>query len=266
TLFPNTQAAQVVAPGAIVTVNKDAGTGQPDNVPVSQGAFETPQGLFVTAQGVFIADSKGGPTVGNDEDKRRTGRIRFINTTNNPVTLFPNSGSPITVAPGFVRTIAGGSDNTALGNGGFALDAKLLGPADVAVAANGDIYIADVGNQAVRKVLGTNGVISSLALPAAAYTGLGFDGSGRLYIVNHDNGQVLRENSAGSGTFTVMGTVSKAHDVAVNSAGDAFVTSADHKIFRISAGGVVSTVAGTKIGFDGDGGPATNAKLNLTAS
>jgi uncharacterized protein (TIGR03437 family) len=266
TLFPGTQAAQVVAPGAIVTVNKDAGTGQPDNVPASQGAFETPQGLFVTAQGVFIADSKGGPSVGNDDDKRRTGRIRFINTTSNPVTLFPNSGSPISVAPGFIRTVVGGSDNTALGNGGFALDAKLLGPADVAVASNGDIYIADVGNQAVRKVLGTNGVVSSLNLPAASYTGLAIDSSGRLYVVNRDNGQVLRENSAGSGTFSVMGTVSKPHDVAVNSAGEAFVTSADHKIFRIGSGGVVTTVAGTTIGFEGDGGPATNAKLNLTAT
>src|SRR5205085_12267669 len=129
TLFPNTQAAQVVPAGAIVTVNKDAGAGPPDNVPASQAAFETPQGLFVNAQGVFIADSKGGQAVGNDDDKRRTGRIRFINMTNSPVTLFPNSGSPIAVPPGFIRTIAGGSDNSALGNGGFALDAKFLGPA-----------------------------------------------------------------------------------------------------------------------------------------
>jgi uncharacterized protein (TIGR03437 family) len=266
TLFPNTQAAQVVPAGAIVTVNKDAGAGQPDNVPASQAAFETPQGLFVTAQGVYIADSKGGQAVGEDENKRRTGRIRFINTTNNPVTIYPNAGTPISVPPGFIRTIAGGSDNVALGNGLFALEAKFLAPADVAVASNGDIYVADVGNKAVRKIQGTNGVVSSLNLAAAQYTGLALDTSGRLYIVNHDNGQILRETAAGSGSFAVMGTVSKPHDVAVNAAGDAFVTSSDHKIFRITSSGQVSTYAGTTIGFEGDGGPAANAKLNLTAT
>jgi sugar lactone lactonase YvrE len=266
TLFPNTQAAQVVPAGAIVTVNKDAGSGQPDNVPASQAAFETPQGLFVNAQGVFIADSKGGQSVGNDDDKRRTSRIRFINTTNSPVTIFPNSGAPVVVPPGFIRTVAGGSENSALGNGGVALEAKFLGSADVAVASNGDIYVADVGNKAVRKILSANGVVSSLNLPAAEYTGLAFDTTGRLYVVNNDNGQILRETAAGSGTFTVMGTVNKPHDVAVNASGDAFVTSSEHKIFRISSTGQVSTVAGSTVGFEGDGGPAANAKLNLTAT
>jgi uncharacterized protein (TIGR03437 family) len=264
TLFAGTPAAKIVPAGAIVSVNKDVGTGQTDNTPANQGGFDTPQGLFANAQGLFIADSKGGPAVGINQNARRTGKLRFINTTANTVTLFPASGSPITVPAGFVRTIAGGSEDAGgIGNGNFALNAKFLAPEDVAVASNGDIYVADAGNKAVRKILGTTGIVSSLNLPAAEYTGLALDGTGRLYIVNNDNGQILRETAAGSGSFNVLGTVTKPHDVAVDATGNAYVTSADHKIFRISSTGAVSTLAGTTAGFDGDGGPAANAKLNI---
>jgi uncharacterized protein (TIGR03437 family) len=263
TLFPSTPAAQIVPAGAIVSVNKDVGTGQTDNTPATLGGFDTPQGLFANAQGIFIADSKGGPAVGVSQSARRTGKLRFINTTANTITFFAGSSTPITVLPGYVRTIAGGSeDSGSIGNGNFALNAKFLAPEDVVVASNGDIYIADVGNKAVRKVLGTTGIVSSLNLPEAEYTGLALDGSGRLHIVNNDNGQILRESAAGSGSFTVLAIVSKPLDVAVDSAGNAYVTSADHKVFRITANGV-TTLAGTTQGFDGDGGPAANAKLNI---
>jgi uncharacterized protein (TIGR03437 family) len=264
TLFPNTAAAQIVPAGTIVTVNKDVGTGQTDNAPASQGGFDTPQGLFINAQGLFIADTKGGPAVGVNQNARRTGKLRFINTTANTVTFFSGSTSPITVAPGFVRTIAGGSeDSGGIGNGNFALNAKFLAPEDVVVAANGDIYLADVGNKAVRKILGTTGIVSSLNLPSAEYTGLALDSTGRLYVVNNDNGQILRETAAGSGSFNTLATISKPLDVAVDTAGNAYVTSGDHKIYRISSAGAVSTAAGTTQGFGGDGGPATNALLNI---
>jgi uncharacterized protein (TIGR03437 family) len=269
TLFPNTPASQVVAGGAIVSVNKDVGAGPTDNTTANQAGFETPQGLFVTSQGVFITDSKGGGIAGapGTPGARKTGLIRFINTSSVSVTLFPNAGAgsaPIVIPPGFVRTIAGGSeDGGSIGNGNFATNAKFIAPADVVVAANGDIYVADVGNKAVRKISGATGIVSSLSLPAAEYTGLGLDSNGRLYIVNNDNGQILRENSTGSGAFSVLATVAKPLDVAVDAAGNAYVTSAEHKVFRITSGGQVSTLAGTTQGFDGDGGAAEFAKLNI---
>lgn len=257
TLFPNTAASQVVAGGSIVSVNKDVGAGPTDNVNVNQAGFETPQGLFVNAQGVFIADSKGGGVAGapGTPTARKTGLIRFINTTATGVTLFPNASgtgiTPIVIPPGFIRTIAGGSeDGSNIGNGNFATNAKFVAPADVSVAANGDIYIADVGNKAVRKIAGLTGIVSSLSLPAAEYTGLALDSNGRLYVVNNDNGQILRENAAGSGAFSTLATVAKPLDVAVDAGGNAYVTSAEHKVFRITSSGQVSTLAGTTQGFE----------------
>src|SRR5262249_21283983 len=130
TLFLNTPAQQVAQPGAILTINKDVGVGPTDGVPVNQAGFDTPQGLFVTSQGVFVADSKGGPS---PDMKLRNGTIRFINTSPADVIIYPNTPNSITVPPGNIAKIVGGGLDGSIGNGGFALDARLLAPSDVAV-------------------------------------------------------------------------------------------------------------------------------------
>ncbi len=272
TLFAGTRAETIVQPGQIVTVNKDVGPGQTDNTLVNQASFDTPQGLFVTDKGVFVADSKRGPAV----NSKRTGLVRFINTSNATVSFFTGPSAAVSVPPGFVGSIAGGGVNgNGNGDGGSASAAILLAPSDVAVnSATGDIYIADVGNRAVRKVSGNTGVISSLNLPPSLYTGLGLDAANRLYVADFSGNQVLRESAAGSGSFAPMNAapVSKPRDVAVDQNGNAYAPLSDsiaslnteRKIAQIAAAGAVSTLAGTVAGFDGDGGPAVNARIALS--
>ncbi|MGH9766783.1 MAG: PKD domain-containing protein [Blastocatellia bacterium] len=266
TLFPNTPAQQIVGPGAIVTINKDVDVGPTDGVPVNQAGFDTPQGLFVTNQGVFIADSKGGPTV----LQRRNGTIRFINTSPVTVILYPNSPRAISVPPGNIAKIVGGGMDMGLGDGGFALDARLIAPGDVAVnPSTRDIYIADTGNRAVRKVSGSTGIITNLDIPPSQYTGLGLDAIGRLYIADFDGNLVLRESSAGNGEFARLNPttmpLNMPRDVAVDVGGAAYVTnSGENRIVRISPAGMVEPFAGTTMGFDGDGGSATDAKINIS--
>jgi uncharacterized protein (TIGR03437 family) len=270
TLFPNTPARQIVEPGAIVTINKDVGVGQTDGVPVNQASFDTPQGLFVTNQGVFVVDSKGGPSFGPSFSLKRSGLIRFINTSPSTVVLYPNSPSPISAPPGHIVRVAGatvGASDGGIGNGGSALDARFFAPADVVVSSTtGDIYIADVGNKAVRKISGGNGTVISLNLPLSQYTGLGLDASGRLHIADYDQNRILRESSAGSGQFAQLNStpLNRPRDVAVDAGGAAYVTNGDdNRIVRIAPSGLIENFAGTIIGFDGDGGPATSAKLSI---
>lgn len=266
TIFPNTPAAQIVLPRSIVTINKDVGPGAIDGVPVTRASFETPQGLTISNQGVFVADSRQGPTV----DGRRTGLLRFINTTPANVIFYPNSPKPLTVPPGNILTIAGGGTNPdSSGDGGLALEAKFIAPSDVAVnPMNGDLYVADSGNKAVRKISSATGRVSSLNLPPAQYTGLAFNGEARLFVVNAEQGQLLQETAAGSGVFTVLNSapLSTPRDVAVDANGNAYVTeSGAHRIVRIRATGAIEPLAGTERGFDGDGSAAANARLNLSA-
>jgi uncharacterized protein (TIGR03437 family) len=276
TIFPGTPSAQTVPAGGIVTVNKNVGSGPSDGVPAIQAGFDTPQGLFATGQGIFVVDSKGGPTVPpmtiNAPD---TSLIRFINTTAGDMTFFPGSGSPITVPAGNIATIAGG-ETVPIGNGdnGFALNAVFIGASDVVVAPNGTIYTTEVGKKAVRKIDPNTGVVTSLGLTQAQYTGLGLDAGGRLHIADYDGNRVLRENSAGSGIFSILASgLSKPRDVAVASDGTAYVTVAppprqagNHQIVRVSSTGQTSVIAGGGAGFGGDGGLAAGSQLNINPS
>ncbi|MDX2030531.1 MAG: PKD domain-containing protein [Blastocatellia bacterium] len=278
TIFAGTPAEQVVPAGTIVTVNKNVGSGSNDGVPVIQAAFDSPQGLFSTSQGVYVADSKSGPTVPPQFSGRRTSLIRFINTSSANVTIFPGSTAPIVIPPGNIAKIAGGSENSSsIGDGGFALNAKFIGAADVAVTANGTIYVADVGQKAVRKIDGQTGVVSSLTLPAKQYTGVGLGPDGRLYIANYDDGVILRENSAGGGSFSNLTTgLNKPRDVAVGADGTSYVTVGlttsgvsgvnNHQIVQVTAAGAATVLAGSTAGFAGDGGPAATSMLNISPS
>ena len=272
TIFAGTAAAQTVPAGAIVTVNKDADSGGGGGV--NQADFVAPQGLFATSQGVYVVDSNGGPKIPPETiNGRDTSLIRFINTTSAAVTIFPGAGAnAITVQPGAIRTIAGGGADDL--SSGFATTVTFKGASDVVVAGNGAIYVTDVGKKAVRKIDGNTGTVSELILPAGKeYTGLGLDSSGRLLIANFTDGAVLRESSAGSGSFSNFATgLGKPRDVAGAPDGGAYVTdgaassiSGNHRIVRISSAGGTSVVAGgSSPGFGGDGGAATGSQINIS--
>src|SRR6185503_10683931 len=69
-------------------------------------------------------------------------------------------------------TVAGNGEQGFRGDGGPANMARLSGPWRLAVNAAGDLFIADAGNNRVRKVT-SNGVISTVA----GNGGQGFDGT-----------------------------------------------------------------------------------------
>jgi uncharacterized protein (TIGR03437 family) len=273
TIFAGTTSAQVVQPGQITTVNRELVGGQA-NGPVGQSSLVDPQGLFTTSQGLFLVDSRGGVAVPpGTPTARRSSNIRFVNTGSTSVTFYPGSSSPVIVPPGNIARIAGGGDGPK-GDGGFALNAVLIGSSDIVVTSNGTIYVTDVGQGSVRRIDPNTGVITSLSIPESQYTGLGLDTSGRLYIANYQGNTVLRETAAGSGTFTTLASnLSKPRDVAVASDGTAYVTlspparaAGNHTIAQITSTGTVSTFAGGEPGFSGDGGPAASARIRISPS
>jgi sugar lactone lactonase YvrE len=289
TIFPGTASERVVPAGSIVTVNSEVGAGQTDNVPVIQGSFDTPQGLWATAEGVYIADSKKGLAV----NQRRTGLIRFVNTSNQTVTFYSGAAA-ISVAPGEIKTVAGGGTDSVIGDTagsgvGAPLLAKFLAPEDVAIAPNGDIYVADVGNKRIRKVARANGNVSTVLTGGDndAFTGISFDSAGRLLVANAGaktaanalgNSAILRQASPGGSSFETIlsGTLLKfPRDVAEGKDGALYVTNSgesgtsggDQKILKITLNGSTGTATkflGSVAGYSGDGGPAANALINIT--
>ena len=122
------------------------------------------------------------------------------------------------------------------GDGGPATDAELDHPADVAMGPNGALYVADQGNNRIRKIAG--GKITTVAGTGEG----GYEG---------DGGPALQAR------------LDEPTDVAVDAGGAVLVIDrANNAIRRIGPDGVITTLAGTGVpGFEGDGGLAAKAKL-----
>jgi len=114
--------------------------------------------------------------------------------------------------PGEVCTIAGNGVAGYAGDGAFALNASLNEPYDVAVDELGNIYIADSGNNVIRKVAADTGIITTeVGTGVAGFSGdkgppfsatlnkpraIDFDAQGNLYIADRDNSRVRRVNAS----------------------------------------------------------------------
>ena len=139
-------------------------------------------------------------------------------------------------ALGTISTVAGGG----VGDGAKATLASLSFPFQVAVDSAGDLFIADSGNNRIREVNHTTGVIT----PVAGTGVSGYSGNGQ------------------AGTSAMLDDPTS---VAVDAAGDLFIAdSGNNRIREVNhATGIITTVAGNGIaGFSGDGQPATSAELN----
>ena len=135
--------------------------------------------------------------------------------------------------------VAGSGVGGFSGDGGDARLAKLYGPASAAVVPGGDLYIADQGNNRIRKVTVATGIITTIA------------GNGNSTY----NGDGIPALSAAIGSPTSL---------AVDTAGNIFVyDNGAGRVRRIDVvTGVIASVAGNgSYGFTGDGGPATVAQI-----
>jgi uncharacterized protein (TIGR03437 family) len=158
----------------------------------------------------------------------------------------------VQVSPGGILTTLAGTGNAGYsGDGAASQLAQLKAPAGIACDANGVVYIADSGNNRIRKV--ARGVITTVAAMAAP-TGLAIASSGSLYIAANGYLGTLSKAIAG---------VTSARDVAAGQAGDMYFT-AGRFVQNVSAAGIVMTIAGSGAAryFGGDGGPATVARLH----
>jgi len=194
------------------------------------------------------------------------------------------------VSSGVITTVAGNSFVGYSGDTGPATSAMLFSPQGVAVDAAGTVYIADSGNNRIRRV--SNGVITTVAgngtsgyngdnIPATSATlsgpyGVAVDAAGNLYIADFGNCRIRKVSNgiittvAGNGLPGYGGdngaatnaSLNGPYGVAVDAAGTVYIADSGNNRIRIVSGGVIATIAGTGVeAFSGDGGPADKADL-----
>ena len=199
---------------------------------------------------------------------------------------------------GIISTFAGNGTQGFSGDGGQATDAALHGPYGVTTDATGNVYIADLFNQSIRKVT-TSGIISTIAgngttgfsgdggsATAAALNqpyDVATDAAGNVYIADFNNNRIRMVTSAGIiSTFAGNGTTGYTGDggnataaeignpfgVASDAVGNVYIADANNNLIRmVTSAGIISTIAGNGIwGFSGDGGNATAAELNYPSA
>ncbi len=186
--YANQRVRKITPDGVITTV---AGTGDKgfsgDDGPATAAEFNNPNGLAIAADGtLYVSD------LGNK-------RIRKITTD------------------GTITTVAGNGTYGFSGDGGPATDAGLRIP-NVAVGPDGSLYIADYGNQRIRRV-GADGVITTVV------------GNGT-------------EGSTGDGGAATRAQLSSPTCTAVDGAGNLYITDdKNDRVRRVTPGGVITTIA-----------------------
>jgi len=176
-------------------------------------------------------------------------------------------------ATGILTRFAGNATNGFSGDHGPAANAQLYVPLALSFDPAGNLYIADAGNNRIRKVSqgvittvagnGTNGFSgdNGPATSAELYYphALAVDGAGNLYI--SDSTGVVRKVSNGVIT-SVPGAQGYFAGIAADVAGSLYLLSADSPRVLKVTDGVVTTIAGNgAYGFSGDNGPATSAQF-----
>ncbi|MES2328650.1 MAG: cadherin-like beta sandwich domain-containing protein [Bacteroidota bacterium] len=248
-----------ISPTGIVSNYAGSGTaGFADSSVAAMATFRGPSGVAVDVAGnVYVADA------GNN-------KIRKISTT------------------GVVSTYAGSGTQSGSADNAVANLATFNRPLGLAIDERGNLYVADAGNNKIRKI-STTGIVSTYAgsgtqsgsadnsVPTLATfnapSGLAIDVMGNVFVADQGNHKIRKitptgvvTSFAGSGTGTVDGVGTAASfkspsGIAFDIAGNLFVADqGNHKIRKITPTGLVTSLAGS-----GTGGSADNIKGSLSS-
>jgi sugar lactone lactonase YvrE len=180
-----------------------------------------------------------------------------------------------TAAYGDVSTLAGGTSGFVDGNGSAA---KFYYPNGLTVAPNGNVYLADMFNQAVR-IITPSGTVSTLTSGEFSnIADVAVDSSGTVYAADYHNHRIAKITSSGVVTTLAGGSGSGFADgngasakfnnpnsLAIGPDGAIYVADREnHRVRRVTPSGDVTTFAGSTQGYvDANG---TSAKFDLLSS
>ena len=222
----------------------------------SDGLAGSPANGVATAQRLdhpfaVALDPLGNPIFADDSNQ-----LWYVNVQAQPVSIYPKSAAPLAVAPGNMQSIAGNGSQptptTADGDGGPATRAQLASAHGLTTTTDAVLFTED-----------------------AEYTtadGSGYQDTMRLRRIDWSTGIVTKvagneqAGSGGDGISATQSALSYPEAAFVQRDGSvAIVDSGNHRLRRVDAAGIVSTVTGRPNHGSpplGDGLPATAATLD----
>jgi sugar lactone lactonase YvrE len=256
-------------------------------MPFEKGKIQT-----IAGTGAAGYSGDGGPA------NQATLREPFMCALDQPGNLFVSEAKNHLVRriehnTGIITTVAGTGEAGYSGDGGPAIKARFNEPYSLTVDRNGDIYIVDRLNAAVRKITAATGIITTVAgTGEPGYSGDGapgtraqlrepndcfLDGQGGLLIADIQDQRVRRLDLAtgiittfagngakvrsGDGMPATQAGIFGARAVCMDRKGNTYIAEREgNGVRQVDPRGVMSTLAGTgERGYTGDGGPAIAA-------
>ncbi|HEV2348783.1 MAG TPA: choice-of-anchor D domain-containing protein [Terriglobia bacterium] len=208
-----------------------------DHGPATNACLNFPDGVTLDGNGNLYIDDSG------------NNRIRVVNRQTSAITV-----AGVTIAAGDIATVAG-TGTTAYNGDGIAATSANIGPDEpVGLDGSGNIFIADIVNNRIRRVDAVTGVITSVA------------GDGT-------------RGFAGDGGPAISAQLNGAEGVTLDSSGNIYIPDSSNNVVRVVntqaanitvagvtiAPGDIETVAGDQSlgsGYSGDGGPALSAQMS----
>jgi len=250
----------------------------------------------VAGDGDYRYGGDGGPATNAALNSPRliavdnVGRLFIADTDNHRIRQVGPAGA--------ITTVVGNGIDGYSGDGGAATSAALLYPSGVALDNASNLFVADSGNNRIRKVnpagtidtvagngtqgySGDGGPATSAALNDPY--GVAVDSAGNLFIADAGNNRIRMVNPAGAittvagngvagysgdGGPAISGKLDQPHGIAVDGAGNLFIADWwNSRIRKVSPAGTITMIAGGGGGgYFGDGGPATSAGLYFPAA
>ena len=224
-----------------------------DGGPAAAARFKGVKAVATDESGnVYIADAL--------DDAGGAVRVRLVNRSAEPVTVYPGTPHELTVAPGHVNTIAGGGRDAGGGDGGPGLAATLSGDPVTLAVAGGRLYVAahDVRHQPAKSGVRVVNLGGSTVVAHGVEVG-----AGAVQTVA-GGGAVGYGGERGPAGEARLGRL---NGIAADASGNLYLADGDHhRVRRVDSAGVITTFAGTgssvQGGYNGNDRSATAARLD----
>jgi len=145
----------------------------------------------------------------------------------------------VTASTGIITTVVGTGKAGYTGDGNAATNAEISAPARVMLDASGDLYFSDGGNNVIRKVTVSTGIINTVVGTGSA-------------------------GYSGDGAAATSATLSDPSGIIFDATGNMYIADASNNVIRevIYSTGIITTLAGNGTqGYSGNGGQALNAEF-----
>jgi sugar lactone lactonase YvrE len=256
----NNNSIRKISPAGVVTTLAGNGTAWYADGPDTSANFNLPAGIAIDAQGnLYVADAANNAirkisisgtvsTIAGSTAKGSANGTGTAATFSSPQGLAVDASGDVFVADNannLIREItAAGVVTTLAGNGtqgatnGVDTAATFFEPTAIAIDASGNLYVADFGNNLIRKVTQAGKVTTLAGSGAAGFangsgvaaafngpTGIALDASGNIYVADYGNNAIRIITAAGVvSTLNSNVTLNHPYGITVDASGNIYVT------------------------------------------